>query len=89
MDALERFRSEFRGWVKVHNQTNGFDAEPEEVLNRLESRIPEQMLRQIGAAFISGWLQNEPEADRGYFVRESDRTGCRDGQASARWPCFD
>jgi hypothetical protein len=38
------------------------------------------MLRQIGAAFINGWLQNEPEANRGYFVRESDRKGPRVGQ---------
>jgi len=80
MDALERFRKEFRKWVRALNNARGFKASADEVLERLEDRIPETMLRQIGAAFINGWLQNEPEANRGYFVRESDRKGPGGGQ---------
>ena len=80
MDALERFRSEFRSWVRALNRVKGFDASPDNVLERLESRLPEEMLRQIGGAFISGWLQNEPEPNRKYFVMESDRDGIRGGQ---------
>jgi hypothetical protein len=80
MDALERFKKEFRGWIRALNEAKGFKASPDEVLERLEERIPESMLRQIGGAFINGWLQNEAETDRGYFVRESDRKGPRGGQ---------
>jgi hypothetical protein len=80
MDALERFRQEFKGWVRAVNKTKGYDASPDEVLDRLEKRMPEESLRQIGAAFINGWLQNEPEPDRKYFVKESDREGPRGGQ---------
>ena len=80
MDTLERFRKEFRYWVRALNRTGGWDASPDEVLERLESRIPEAMLRQIGGALINGWLQNEPEPDRRYFVKESDRLGTRGGQ---------
>jgi hypothetical protein len=80
MNTLERFRSEFKGWVHALNRAKGLNASVDEVLGRLESRIPETMLRQIGAAFINGWLQNESERDRRYFVRESDRTGSRGGQ---------
>lgn len=54
MDALERFRSEFRGWVSALNRVKGFDASPDDVLGRLESRIPKETLRQIGGAFING-----------------------------------
>ena len=80
MNALERFRTEFRGWVRALNRTKGLNASPDEVLERLESRIPEAMLRQIGGAFINGWLQSEPEPTRKYFIRESDRKGRRGGQ---------
>ena len=80
MDALERFRLEFRGWVRALNRVKGFDASPDDVLGRLESKVPEEMLRQIGGAFINGWLQNEPDPNRKYFVRESDRNGIRGGQ---------
>jgi len=80
MDALERFRNEFKGWVMSHNQAKDFKTDPDEILGRLENKIPESNLRLIGAAFINGWLQNEPEANRGYFVRESDRPGLRGGQ---------
>lgn len=80
MDALERFRTEFRGWVRALNRTKGLNASPDEVLERLENRIPEAMLRQIGGAFINGWLQSEPESTRKYFIRESDRKGQRGGQ---------
>ena len=80
MDALKRFRSEFRGWVSVFNRTKGYNASPDEVLKRLESRMPETKLRQIGAAFINGWLINEDDPSRGYFVKESDRKGLRGGQ---------
>ena len=54
MDALERFRLEFKGWVLAYNRIKGFEASPDEVLARLEQRIPKTMLRQIGAAFING-----------------------------------
>ena len=80
MDALERFRKEFKGWVRSHNQIKEFNTDPDEILGRLENKIPESNLRQIGAAFINGWLENEPEEDRRYFVRESDRPGLRGGQ---------
>jgi hypothetical protein len=80
MDALERFRLEFRGWVRALNRVKGFDASPDDVLERLENRVPEEVLRQIGGAFVNGWLQNEPEPNRKYFVRESDRDGMRGGQ---------
>jgi len=81
MDALERFRTEFKGWVRALNRTKkDLNASQDEVLQRLEDRLPESMLRQIGAAFINGWLQNEPEPNRRYFVRESDRMGPRGGQ---------
>lgn len=80
MDTLKRFRKEFRGWVRALNQAKGFNALPDEVLERLEYRIPKTMLHQIGGAFINGWLQKEPEPDRGYFVKESDRKGPRGGQ---------
>jgi len=69
MDALERFRSEFLGWVRALNRVKGFDASPEDILKKLENRVPEEMLRQIGGAFINGWLQNEPDPNRKYFVR--------------------
>ena len=59
MDALERFRLEFRDWVRALNRVKGFNSSPEEVLERLGSRIPEAMLRQIGGAFINGWLIND------------------------------
>lgn len=80
MDSLERFRREFKGWINALNHTKGLYASPEEVLERLESRLQESVLRQIGAAFMNGWLTNEPEPDRRYFVRESDRKGPRGGQ---------
>jgi len=80
MDALERFRKEFKGWVLAHNRVKDFDTRPEEILERLETRIPVDTLRQIGAAYINNWLENEPEPERRYFVRESDREGKRGGQ---------
>lgn len=80
MDALERFRSEFKGWVLALNRAKGLNASVDEVLSRLEDRLQESVLRQIGAAFINGWLENEPEPDRKYFVRETDRQGPRGGQ---------
>ena len=80
MDALERFRSEFRDWVRALNRVKGFDASPDDVLERLENKVPEEMLRQIGGAFINGWLQNEPDPNRKYFVKESDRGGIGGGQ---------
>lgn len=80
MDALERFKLEFHGWVQALNKVKGYEASPEAILGHLESRLPQEVLRQIGAAFINGWLENELEADRKYFVRESDRRGKRGGQ---------
>lgn len=80
MDALERYRQEFRGWINALNKVKGYDADPDEVLDRFEAKIPQESLRQIGAAFINGWLQNEPESDRKYFVKESDRKGPKGGQ---------
>ena len=35
MDALERFRKEFKGWVTSHNQAKEFNTDPDEILERL------------------------------------------------------
>ena len=80
MDALDRFRKEFKKWVKAHNRAKSFNSDPDEILERLEQRLPESMLRQIGGAYINGWLRNENGQDRGYFVKETDRKGPRGGQ---------
>jgi len=80
MDALERFRLEFKGWVLAYNRIKEFEASPDEVLARLEQRIPKATLRQIGVAFINGWLVNEADHNRCYFVKESDRSGPGGGQ---------
>jgi len=65
MDTLERFRKEFKGWVTAHNRAKDFNSNPDEVLDRLELRVPIEMLRQIGGAYINGWLRNERGQDRG------------------------
>src|SRR5437879_4136789 len=79
-DALDRFRTEFRRWVLAHNETNGFKTVPDRLLTSLQARLPEESLRQIGSAYINGWLATESEVGRGYFVREVDRPGTRGGQ---------
>lgn len=79
MDALDRFRKEFRKWVYAHNRAKDFNSDPEEILERLEQKVPETMLRQIGGAYISGWLRNERGKNRGYFVKETDRRELRGG----------
>ena len=78
--ALERFRLEFRYWVTSHNKTHNFRTEPEELLKKIEAQIPTETLSQIGSAYINGWLMNETEPNRSYFVRETDRAGSRGGQ---------
>ena len=80
MDALERFRKEFKRWVTAHNRAKNFNSDPDEILERLEQKVPETMLRQIGGAYINGWLRNENGQDRGYFVKETDRKEPRGGQ---------
>ena len=80
MNALERFRKEFRTWVNAHNRAKSFNSDPDELLERLEQKVPETMLRQIGGAYINGWLRNENGQDRGYFVKETDRKEPRGGQ---------
>lgn len=79
MDALERFQKEFRTWVNAHNRAKSFNSDPDEILERLEQKVPETMLRQIGGAYINGWLRNETGKNRGYFVKETDRRGPRGG----------
>lgn len=79
MDALERFHKEFKTWVYAHNRATNFNSDPDEILERLEKKIPVTMLRQIGAAYINGWLRNETGENRGYFVKETDRRSPRGG----------
>lgn len=79
MNALERFRTEFRTWVNAHNRAKSFNSDPDEVLERLEQKVPETTLRQIGGAYINGWLRNETGKNRGYFVKETDRREPRGG----------
>ncbi len=79
MDALERFRKEFKRWVNAHNRAKNFNSDPDEILERIEQKIPEAMLRQIGGAYINGWLRNENGQDRGYFVKETDRKQTQKG----------
>ena len=78
--ALNRFRHEFRRWVAAHNVEKGFSSDPDEMLEVLSKRIPIDRQQQIGAALLNGWIETEKEPGRGYFVRESDRTGPRGGQ---------
>src|SRR2546422_566982 len=77
--ALERFRREFRGWVRAYNSVHHRSADPDRLLARLESRIHEGLVH-IGAAYLSRWLITEPDPGRGYFVREADRPGPGGGQ---------
>jgi len=35
MDALERFKLEFYGWVQALNKVKGYGASPEAILKRL------------------------------------------------------
>lgn len=79
MDALDRFRKEFRKWVFAHNRAKNFNSDPDEILERLEQKIPDTILRQIGGAYINGWLRNETGKNRGYFVKETDRREPRGG----------
>jgi len=72
VDALERFYSEFNRWVSAYNHIKRTSFSPEEVKEKLVSRIPEESLRHIGAAFVEGWLKTVKRKDRGYFVKESD-----------------
>jgi hypothetical protein len=78
--AIERFRQEFRRWVRAHNGAKGYAADPEALLATLQGRIGEPRLARIGSAYLNGWLQTEAEPGRGYFVREADRPGLRGGQ---------
>jgi hypothetical protein len=80
--ALDRFRTEFRRWVRAHNATHAYDSSADELLGRLEKRIPSDALAHIGSAYMNGWLVTESDPGRGYFVREADRPGRRGGQTS-------
>lgn len=77
--ALERFRREFRGWVRTYNAVHKRTADADRLLAGLESRIGEGLVH-IGAAYLNRWLITEPDAGRGYFVREADRPGPGGGQ---------
>jgi len=79
LDTLKRFKKEFNAWVRAYNRTYDYRTNPDELLSKLEKRIPDTTLRQIGGAFENGWLINESEQHRGYFVKESDRPGKRGG----------
>lgn len=78
--ALNKFRAEFRHWVKSHNKAHGYRTDAGLLLTTLESRIPASYLTQIGSGYLNGWLISETEPGRGYFVREADRPGRWGGQ---------
>jgi len=80
MDALARFRNEFKRWVNAYNRAKDLITDADEILKRLEKKLPETTLRQIGGAYINGWLRNENGQNRGYFVKETDRKEPRGGQ---------
>jgi len=80
MTAIERFRTEFRKWVQSHNAAKGYATDPEKLFRKLEAQVGKTTLTRIGSAYLNGWLQTEPDVDRGYFVREADRPGRRGGQ---------
>ena len=66
-NVLDRFHAEFQRWVSSYNQVKGTEDLASDVLQRLKERIPENMLKQIGAAFASGWLESEPEPHRSHL----------------------
>ena len=74
--ALDRFHTEFRRWVAAHNEEKGFATDADKLLSDLKSRIGDESLRQIGGAFIDGWLETE----RGYRIRETNLGDNRSGQ---------
>jgi hypothetical protein len=80
VSAIERFRREFRRWVRAHDEAKGYVTNPERLLRTLNERIGVRCLTRIGSAYLNGWLQTEIEPGRGYFVRETDRPGLRGGQ---------
>ena len=91
MDALARFEREFTGWVLAHNAAKHLGNDPVSQLAKLSAKIPADLQRQIGNAFAQGWLENEPGAGRGYFVRatEPNPVGCGDYVFSGSNVCWE
>lgn len=75
VDALNELRSRFVGWVKAHNEAKGYSSVPEELLEQLDRRIPQDLQRQIGAAFRNGWLKTDDRKGCGYVVRSVEPGG--------------
>ena len=78
--ALSKFQIEFYKWVSAYNMSKNSNCDPDNLLERLTDRIPEDRQIHIGSALLNGWLETEKDPIRGYFVRESDRPGYHGGQ---------
>lgn len=95
-NALDTFRKAFAGWIIAHNLKSGIETNPDALLAMLNEGIGEELQRQIGGAFLNKWLETESGANRGYFVRETDRPGLGGGQTTlSHWgeghvaPCWE
>jgi hypothetical protein len=75
VDALNELRTRFIGWVEAHNEAKGYSPVPEELLGQLDRRIPQDLQRQIGAAFRNGWLKTDDRKGCGCVVRSIERDG--------------
>ena len=78
--ALSKFQAEMKKWVLAYNSVKNVNCDPDDLLERLSTRIPEDRQMHIGAALLNGWLEAEKELGRGYYVRETDRPGKKGGQ---------
>ena len=78
--ALHRFQNEFHKWVLAYNHAKDTTSDPDTLLQRLTTRIPEDRQTHIGAALLNGWLETEKSPSRGYYVREMDRPSIHGGQ---------
>ena len=68
--ALERLQTEFRRWVREYNYAKKTELDPDQLYEVLRARIPEDLLRHIGAALLNGWLETENRTMRGFYVRK-------------------
>lgn len=75
VDAIGRFRQLFVGWVKAHNESKSYSSDPNAMLERLDARIPAELQKQIGGAFLNGWLRNDDRTGNGYIVRSVEPKG--------------
>jgi hypothetical protein len=69
-NALEAFRREFNKWALAYNVVKGTSAAPGEVRALLEAKIPQNVLRQIGAALLNGWLLTDFQLPTSFVHRE-------------------